>query len=86
MIELGIKLLDESVPDWRVKIDVTKLDMIDKNWCVLGQVYGTFDLGLRTLNLSAVELGFDAKSFISQQDANEKVKKLTIKWKEALIC
>jgi hypothetical protein len=39
-ISLGVKFLDESIPDWRAKIQ--DLDMRDLDRCVLGQLFGGY--------------------------------------------
>ena len=49
----GADLLDVHGPDgWRDKIDLSALDMKDVRFCVLGQVYGTYYIGLNDLNLN----------------------------------
>lgn len=45
----GARLLDEAVPDWtkRVALDALAMERCDR--CVLGQVHGSYDRGIRTL-------------------------------------
>lgn len=51
-IERGAKLLDERVPGWRERIDLDRLDMGNSLHCILGQCFGSYFDGLRTLDLS----------------------------------
>lgn len=39
--------------DWRNKIDLSLLDMSSPTQCVLGQVYGSYSVGLAKLNVSS---------------------------------
>jgi hypothetical protein len=50
-VDRGIKLLDESIPNWREKIDLTDLDLASASRCVLGQVSDghSFYEGMRLL-------------------------------------
>ncbi len=50
-VSRGAELLDEKKPAWALMIDVDKLDIIDEANCILGQLYGTFHGGLRSLGL-----------------------------------
>lgn len=68
----GVALLDSKVPDWRSKIDERELCMADMFNCILGQVFGSFGAGLKSLhgvNISTHEAwqfgvahGFDAST------------------------
>jgi len=49
-IERGAALLDDKVPGWQDKIDLATLDMSNCANCVVGQVYGDYDLGLAELD------------------------------------
>jgi len=66
----GVALLDELGPDgWRDRVDLSTLNLMSTEDCVLGQVYGTDDdpegwyLGEDALNIhsgvSAARYGFD---------------------------
>lgn len=63
-VSKGIALLDEHGPsDWRLKVDLSILDMDNMQYCILGQVYRGFPVGLHILaekaNFSVREFGFD---------------------------
>lgn len=45
----GIELLDRQVPGWREKIDWNELSMGHCKKCILGQLFGHFDKGVRKL-------------------------------------
>lgn len=38
-VSAGIALLDEKVPNWRDKIDLSTLDLRNTDKCVLGQIF-----------------------------------------------
>lgn len=85
----GVELLDRevdfsaSLTNWRSKIDLDSLVMSDVNWCVLGQIYGSYDNGLRALGLSermSREHGFITDDAFGSGDFVE----LTREWKNAL--
>ncbi len=42
----GAAYLDRVRPAWRSEIDVERLDISDGGDCVIGQLYGSFDLGI----------------------------------------
>jgi hypothetical protein len=50
-VRRGIALLDEVCPDhdWRSDISLKALDMTHKQWCILGQLYRTYNNGLDVL-------------------------------------
>lgn len=45
----GIALLDAKRPGWQSKIDVASLDLSHGNFCILGQVFGSYQQGLTDL-------------------------------------
>ncbi|MEU9871071.1 hypothetical protein AB0C87_24790 [Actinomadura sp. NPDC048021] len=49
--EKGAKLLDVRCPGWAWEVNILELDMADIFKCVLGQLYGTWDLGLTALGI-----------------------------------
>lgn len=61
-IRAGIKFLDEEIPaDWKKIVDLDVLDMNDCAFCILGQIFGQYDRGLTSLDIStdkAISLGF----------------------------
>jgi hypothetical protein len=48
-VRRGMKLLDEAKPGWERQIKLVDLSLDDANYCVLGQLYGTYDEGLERL-------------------------------------
>jgi hypothetical protein len=75
MVNLAVKRLDYHGPgDWRAKIDLTTLDLGDVKKCVLGQIYGNYDvaevIGFRNVTCGAcpkwedVEDAFNMRSYL----------------------
>lgn len=61
----GVAYLDEHVPDWADQIRIEAFDITDYNDCVLGQLYGAYDKGVRVHSLSVAaehSLGFNVDS------------------------
>lgn len=71
-VRYGAQLLDEVGPaDWRSRIKVDSLYMASWSHCILGQLYGTFRTGVRTLMLDeahAVSHGFHLFSETWEED------------------
>lgn len=72
LVDNGVHLLDEKIPNWREQIDLTTLDLADFDLCVLGQLahhadlepfkYGYYNAGLLMLGINETEAkryGFD---------------------------
>ena len=61
---LGAKLLDSVEGGWYTRVDPHTLDQNRDLWCVLAQVYGTYQNGLfalgHILEDAAVDFGFDS--------------------------
>jgi hypothetical protein len=60
-VKRGEAFLDEHVPGWRDAVEPYGLDLANGCQCVLGQVFGDYDDGLRLLGLTqrdAQRLGF----------------------------
>jgi hypothetical protein len=52
-VQAGIALLDEKGPaDWRERIDFATLNLQSRRNCVLGQIYGYYNDGLRELGVT----------------------------------
>jgi hypothetical protein len=59
----GVALLDEQVPGWVDRINLDALDVWNVRQCVLGQLFGGYNVGLFKLGLGKVggaHLGFAA--------------------------
>lgn len=65
VVRRGAKFLDDSpavAPEWRERINVDTLDIDDAGYCILGQVFGSFEVGMRMLELSherSIAYGFN---------------------------
>lgn len=59
-IARGVALLDQCEgPHWVSAIELEKLDLTSYSTCVLGQLYGNYDDGLRELEIgSGTPFGF----------------------------
>lgn len=77
-IERGAAVLDQNAPGWETKISLDHLDLANASYCVLGQVYGDYDNGLRELD-GEVETHPARYGFLAQGD--EDYDSLTDKWR-----
>lgn len=61
-VESGAKLLDVQRPGWDSLIDIAQLDIASTSKCILGQVYGTYAVGVKDLGIDgrSHEYGFTA--------------------------
>jgi hypothetical protein len=50
-VQSGARFLDLMCPDWEVRVDPVALSMVDGQRCVLGQLFGHYQSGLRKLGL-----------------------------------
>jgi hypothetical protein len=90
----GVALLDEQVPDWRERVVVDGLDMLDGTACIVGQIQRSFDLedwspwhhGLERLGLVTDSSDPHDHGFITEtdhgwmfRDATEALRDLWIK-------
>lgn len=83
-IDAGIELLDENIPNWRERIDLTQLDLRSTYHCVLGEVFAEefdperyvspFDWGMEVLNVyEPAKFGFDIDG-LTYEDLTERWK------------
>lgn len=83
-IAKGIAAIERGYPpEWRSKVNLDNLDLDDHQFCVLGQLSGSFYWGLRHLGIPDSEVedyGFmlDASALDSDYD------RLTNEWKVAI--
>ncbi|HEY6019690.1 MAG TPA: hypothetical protein VIY48_07260 [Candidatus Paceibacterota bacterium] len=62
----GVELLDAHDPGWRHEVDVEKLDILDEEYCILGQVFGDYFEGKGHLGIAFEPgsiYGFDTYHF-----------------------
>lgn len=50
-VKRGAALLDERVPGWREKVNPQLLDLTHWTYCVLGQIFGSYDMGAVALEI-----------------------------------
>jgi len=48
-VQNGVAALNKIEPEWWTKVSLWKLDMHSTRRCILGQVFGDFEYGLRKL-------------------------------------
>ncbi len=91
-IARGVVALDRLMPDWRARLNPSRLDMMDPCCCVLGQVYGNFSYAPSELvscadSTVACSFGFDLRR-LSVDDSNvmifERYERLTTEWRAEL--
>lgn len=83
-VNKGIGLLNKEYPNWKEKINWDKLDMYSPKYCILGQLYEDYILGLDTLKLFDSNKGFyeDQKYGFSLSSTGETYQQLTNYWKD----
>jgi hypothetical protein len=65
-VQAGMRVLDKRSPGWFLAMNPATLNIISTEDCVLGQVFGSWDAGLRALHIGdlpkqQVELGFNLR-------------------------
>ena len=54
-VTAGVEMLDrhfaDTGVDWRSRIDLAKLDMQQSKYCILGQLFGDYHLGIAELGI-----------------------------------
>jgi hypothetical protein len=50
-VAVGAALLDAELPGWAERIELGLLDLGSPRCCVLGQLYGTYSVGLEAVGL-----------------------------------
>lgn len=63
-VDRGARLLDAKRPDWYDRVNLLTLDMGSRGYCVVGQLYGNYGLGiLAVLRVDGRQHGFNAVSW-----------------------
>lgn len=70
-------------PEWRPRIDLKLLDLFSGTCCVLGQLYGGYDVGALTLGLSA-DQEYDYGFVIDMPYRGSSWQALTEAWRQEL--
>lgn len=80
----GVALLDEKVPGWRERIDLSELNVAGFYSCPLGQVGGDYEVGAKLVGLvvgpATVEHGF-----YLGEDVPGTFEELNAAWREAIV-
>jgi hypothetical protein len=79
----GAAILDKKKPTWFKKIDLETLDIGKPKFCVLGQLYGGYRLGISRLKIKdPAVLGFDLEleDNVDNEDDAEMFRQLTSLW------
>ena len=50
-VELGAALLDQEKPDWFNLVDMKKFNINRPTDCILGQIYGSYSIGIDAIGL-----------------------------------
>lgn len=84
-VALGMLFLDDAVPGWDDRITPKTLNMASSNDCVLGQLYGSYWVGMRQLRVgyhAAERFGFayDIKHCNSMLNGATEYRVLTQAW------
>ena len=58
-VSKGVKLLDKECPKWYKKVNLKKLDMHTGDGCVLGQVFGNYITGMKSLKINVPDVSDD---------------------------
>lgn len=70
-VERGVALLDADHPGWEAKVSIRSLRIWNVHACILGQVYGSYDRGLRVLDLDGGrQYGFNPPVFHGERTEN----------------
>jgi hypothetical protein len=78
-IEKGAALLDIKNPGWRKKINLNNLNMVKVSYCILGQLYENYFIGLERIGINN-ETGYNYGYSSNKSNFD----KLTQEWKDYL--
>lgn len=83
-VKEAAKALDKLAPGWHKKIIISTLDMEDTHHCILGQVFGDFDKGMKLFSVSEHDnpngdtiFGWRAAVSVWEEEIEERNKFLT---------
>ncbi|HYT40812.1 MAG TPA: hypothetical protein VEP90_00570 [Methylomirabilota bacterium] len=69
-VQAGSQLLDKIEPGWASKINLSSLSLPNQCNCILGQIYGSYEIGLKKVHIiSGCDHGFSSK--ITKQETIE---------------
>lgn len=79
-VQAGVELLDRWRPSWERSINLDDLDITDCEQCVLGQLYGDYEVGRQDLDMDATEAA--DRGFVGiEMDEDEA---LNVMWRERI--
>ena len=83
----GAQFLDRRVPYWYRDINRQTLDVGDYEKCLMGQLFGTYNIGCEMLNITekdAFAFGFWS-GMCNKSKREKRYRKLAIEWRERII-
>lgn len=85
---LGADLLDSIKQGWHLLVDRATLDQQRDLWCILAQLYGTYENGLLeledTLTKSPLNFGFDIDQAVESFQISRYYEYLTLCWQHQI--
>lgn len=81
-VKRGMELLDKLRPGWRAEIRVEHLALNCCFDCVLGQVFGDYNIGIKRLGLRSLD--GDKYGFLPLHNSPEEYHYLQSAWENAL--
>lgn len=83
-VKTGARLLDAVRPGWEREISLKTLDLGDGRSCVLGQLYGSYHIGVGYLGLNSAEAEKNGFLIQFQQRPQVGYRTLTEQWKREI--
>jgi len=85
----GVEKLDAYFEDeiWSANINLDELQIESRYYCTLSQLFGSYEEGLRLLEITLEEAhlyGFDASPNIDRYEQDQEYYDLTILWKRKI--
>ena len=75
-VQNGIRVLDETYPEWWKLIDPEQLNIDNEFYCVVGQIFGKYSTGMKQLGLlEGYDYGFLVGYYRDQKEIHQEWKK-----------
>jgi hypothetical protein len=100
-IQAGMTLLQEALPEWETRVNLKTLNMSQHGHCLLSQLFGSYEEGIRTLHIGPMlieadlntvnwdsygsEYAFTIPSMTPIEAIEETFTQLTNNWKKRII-
>ncbi len=84
----GVRLLDTHEPGWESQVDLASLDMFSPHYCMLGQVFGSFGVGVSALGIEwgdTAETGFIISDGVPEMFRRDAYDRLGETWREIVM-